>query len=149
MSGRMRARFWETKTLEEMTSAEWESLCDGCARCCVVVVELPEGEGPEPTSAACALLDLDACRCRHYADRSQRVPRCLVMTPERARSLPWLPPTCAYRLLAEGEALPEWHPLVSGDPESVERAGISMRGRLIDERHVHPEDLPSMRIRWR
>ena len=122
--------FWRRKTLEQMTVAEWESLCDGCARCCLVKLEDEETAEIAYTDVGCTLLDGASCRCRDYDDRQAKVADCVRLTPRSVRSLGWLPPTCAYRLLAEGRDLPWWHPLVSGDPETVHAAGISVRGRL-------------------
>ena len=143
----MSERFWENLALSEMNREQWEALCDGCGRCCVVKVEDDGGEF-QPTAAACKLLDLEACRCTDYAERTRWVPDCLELTPELAHTLEWLPPTCAYRRLARGQGLPEWHPLCTGDPDSVVKAGISMRGRLVSETLVHPDDLLRMRIRY-
>ncbi|MCZ0737018.1 YcgN family cysteine cluster protein [Phreatobacter sp. AB_2022a] len=127
--------FWRRKPLEEMTSAEWESLCDGCARCCLNKLEEEETGVIHFTSVACTLLDGETCRCRDYDDRQAKVPDCVRLTPEDARSLPWLPPTCAYRLVAEGHDLYWWHPLVSGAAETVHQAGISVRGRITAWEH--------------
>jgi uncharacterized cysteine cluster protein YcgN (CxxCxxCC family) len=124
------APFWTRKSLEDMTVAEWESLCDGCARCCLVKLEDEDTGMTYPTDVGCTLLDGDGCRCRSYADRQEKVPDCVKLTPQAVRRIPWLPPTCAYRLLAEGRTLYWWHPLVSGDPESVHAAGVSVRGRV-------------------
>ena len=137
-------RFWETKTLAQMTRDEWESLCDGCGRCCLVQLEGEGGAPARPTRAACRLLDVERCRCTDYENRSQRVPDCLVLSPERAAELPWIPPTCAYKRLARGQGLPEWHPLLTGDPGSVEAAGISMKGQAISETIVHEDDLEGL-----
>jgi hypothetical protein len=141
------APFWKRKTLEQMDRAEWESLCDGCGRCCVVKVEAANGR-MVPTAAACRMLDCENGGCKSYNTRTKKVADCVQLTPELARTLTWLPPTCAYRRLARGQDLPEWHPLITGDPESVHRAGISMRGRVISQTHVHADDLVRMRIRW-
>jgi uncharacterized cysteine cluster protein YcgN (CxxCxxCC family) len=122
--------FWKTKTLEAMSAAEWESLCDGCGRCCLVKLEDEDTAEIAYTDVGCRLLDGEACRCRDYQRRSERVPDCVRLTPETVRAIGWLPPTCAYRLVAEGADLPAWHPLVSGDPDSVHRAGVSVRGRV-------------------
>jgi uncharacterized cysteine cluster protein YcgN (CxxCxxCC family) len=121
--------FWRAKTLEEMSPREWESLCDGCARCCLVKLEDEDTGEVHYTDVGCALLDAGSCRCRDYRRRQAKIPDCVRLTPETVRRLSWLPPTCAYRLLAEGKDLPSWHPLVSGDPNSVHRAGVSVRGR--------------------
>ena len=126
--------YWRTKTLEEMTRAEWEALCDGCARCCLLKLEDEDTGEIAYTDIACRLLDTGTCRCTRYRQRLRLVPECVDLTPEQVRRLGWLPSTCAYRLLAEGRDLAWWHPLVSGDPETVHEAGISVRGRVVPER---------------
>lgn len=132
--------FWRERRLEELSRKEWESLCDGCARCCLLKLEDEETAEVAYTRVACRLLDSHSCRCTDYRRRLRRVPGCLRLTPESLpRAARWLPDTCAYRLLWEGRDLPEWHPLVTGDPESVHRAGISVRGRTVCETQV-PED---------
>jgi len=125
--------FWETKSLEEMTPDEWESLCDGCGRCCLVRFEDEETGEVIPTRAACRLLDLDLCRCSDYENRRDHVPDCIKLTPHNIETLPWMPLSCAYRRLHEGKDLPSWHPLVTGDPESPHLAGVSVRGQTINE----------------
>jgi uncharacterized protein len=129
-----RTPFWKTKKLEEMTRAEWESLCDGCGRCCLHKLREDNTNALSFTSVACHLLDLNTCRCRDYQHRRARVPDCVQLTAEEVRNIDWLPPSCAYRRLAEGKDLCWWHPLVSGDPDTVHTAGISVRGRVISER---------------
>lgn len=129
------APFWREKPLEAMSDAEWESLCDGCARCCLNKLEDEDSGEIYFTTVACTLLDGDTCRCRDYANRQEKVPDCVRLTPKEVRSLGWLPATCAYRLVAEGRDLYWWHPLVSGDPETVHRAGISVRGRITAWEH--------------
>ena len=125
--------FWKQKRLTEMTKREWESLCDGCGKCCLHKLEdIDDGEITY-TNVACRLLDLKTCRCTNYAKRSRIVPDCVELTAANIKTLHWMPSTCAYRLLAEGKDLPWWHPLVSGDPETVHRAGISVLGRVIPE----------------
>lgn len=131
--------FWETKSLEEMTHDEWESLCDGCARCCLQKLEDIDSGEIFYTQLVCRLLDQKACRCTEYEKRSQLVPTCITLTPEKTREIKWMPDTCAYRLLAENKPLPEWHPLISGTPASVIAAGISVKGRVISEADI-PED---------
>jgi len=127
---RQAAPFWKAKSLEEMNVAEWESLCDGCARCCLVKLEDEDTGEIHFTDIGCTLLDGKACRCLDYPRRSRRVPDCVRLTPEVVRTLSWLPVTCAYRLVSEGKDLPDWHPLVSGSSESVHDAGVSVRGRI-------------------
>lgn len=125
--------FWRRKTMAQMTPAEWESLCDGCGKCCLHKVRRKNGS-IAITSVACRLLDLQSCKCSNYPARKRLVDDCVVLTPSNVGELDWLPSTCAYRLLDEGKDLPAWHPLKSGSPETVHRAGISVRGRAISER---------------
>ena len=132
--------FWQTKTLEEMTTEEWESLCDGCGRCCLHKLRYDEDDSLGFTNVACRLLDLETCRCSRYATRRRYVPDCVSLTPAELREIDWLPPSCAYRLVAEGKKLAWWHPLVSGDPNTVHEAGVSVRGRAISERDAGPLD---------
>ena len=134
------APFWQTKTLEDMSREEWESLCDGCGRCCLHKLRYEVTEELGFTNVACRLLDLNSCQCTKYATRHRYVPDCVTLTPAEVRSIDWLPPSCAYRLLAEGKPLQWWHPLVSGTPETVHEAGISIRGRAVGERHAGPLD---------
>jgi uncharacterized cysteine cluster protein YcgN (CxxCxxCC family) len=133
--------FWKTKKLSEMTNAEWESLCDGCGRCCLVKLEDEDTGKIHFTDVACSLFDGETCRCKDYKNRAKVVSDCVKLTPQNVRELNWLPKTCAYRLIDQGRPLEWWHPLVSGDPETVAQAGISMRGRTTSENDVHPMDL--------
>jgi uncharacterized protein len=139
--------FWKQKKLKEMSSSEWESLCDGCARCCLVKLEDEDTGRIHFTSAACKLLDGDSCRCTDYANRSKKVPDCVRLTPGNVGKLSWLPHSCAYRLLAEGKDLPWWHPLVSGRAETVREAGISVAGRTRSEELFDEDELWT--LRWR
>jgi len=140
--------FWKEKTLEQMTAAEWESLCDGCARCCLIKLQDADTDEVHYTSLVCNLLDLERCRCTRYPARHQLVPDCIQFTPELAATLSWLPDTCAYRLLAEGLDLPDWHPLVSGRADSVHEAGISVRGRVIPVRMIPEQAHEDHVIDW-
>jgi len=125
--------FWRRKTLAEMTDAEWESLCDGCAKCCLEKLEDEDTGEIRHTEVACRLLNLHTCRCTDYANRKRFVPDCIKLTARTVAQYRWLPSTCAYRLLSEGKDLPWWHPLVSGDAAAVHRAGVSVRGRAVPE----------------
>ncbi|MBL6863949.1 MAG: YcgN family cysteine cluster protein [Rhodospirillales bacterium] len=125
--------FWETKKLFEMTNGEWESLCDGCAKCCLNKLEDADTGYISYTNVACHQLDIESCKCRNYSDRETYVPDCIKLTVSKLESLSWLPRTCAYRLLYEQKTLYPWHPLISGDKESVEKSGISVKGRIISE----------------
>ena len=133
--------FWKTKSLAEMSRAEWESLCDGCGRCCLNKLEDEDTGQYLYTRAACKLLDLDTCRCTDYANRHARVPDCVALTPENVGGLGWLPATCAYRLLEEGKPLPWWHPLVSGRPDTVAEAGITVAGEAYSEEGITVDEL--------
>lgn len=139
-----------------MSDAEWESLCDGCGRCCLVKLEeevSPDAQDESGrvffTDVGCRLLDGDGCRCRDYPNRSAAVPDCVRLTPAAVEEIGWLPPTCAYRLVGEGRDLYWWHPLVSGDPASVHAAGVSVRGRVAaSETDVAVEDLEQHIVSW-
>lgn len=140
--------FWRTKSLAELSAEEWEALCDGCAQCCQLKLEDEDTGRIGITGVTCRLLDVQRCRCTHYAQRHARVPDCIEFDATTAASLHWLPPTCAYRLRAEGRDLPWWHYLVSGDRNTVHTAGISVRGHAMSEAHVHPDELESRIVHW-
>ena len=130
--GALRERFWE-RPLAELDRAEWEALCDGCGKCCLHKIEDADTGEVQATNVACRLLDRTSCRCTDYKDRRAYVPDCVRLSRANIHRMTWLPSTCAYRLRAEGKALPDWHYLVSGDRESVHRAGMSVRGWTVSE----------------
>lgn len=140
--------FWQRKKLNELTPEEWESLCDGCGRCCLKKLEDEATGKIAYTDVACKLLDRERCRCRRYSTRRELVPDCVSLDAADVRTFDWLPTTCAYRKLAAGEPLEWWHPLVSGDTATVHEAGISVRGRTLPEELVPLEELATRRIRW-
>jgi uncharacterized cysteine cluster protein YcgN (CxxCxxCC family) len=131
-----------------MSPAQWESLCDGCGRCCLNKLEDEDTGEIEWTAVSCRLLDEGTCRCSDYAHRSEEVPTCIQLTPDKVRSISWLPPTCAYRLVAEGRDLYWWHPLVSGDADTVHLAGISVRGRILSETEVPFAEWERFIVTW-
>lgn len=135
--------FWERKTLDQMTKQEWESLCDGCARCCLIKLEDVDTGNVDYTDIACKLLDINTCKCKGYPDRKKIVPDCIVLDPQNIKDFKWMPSTCAYRLLAEGKSLEWWHPLLSGDPKTVHQAKISVKNRVVNEK---PDDILEDRI---
>ena len=140
--------FWKRKTLQELSREEWESLCDGCGKCCLVKLQDPDTDEISYTDVSCKFLDGATCRCSDYARRKKRVPDCVVLTPAVVADLSWMPATCAYRLVREGRDLAWWHPLVSGDPGTVHEAGISVRGRVVSETLVKDAELPDHVVDW-
>ncbi|RCW23274.1 hypothetical protein DFR48_107144 [Ciceribacter lividus] len=140
--------YWKRKTLAEMTAEEWEGLCDGCGICCLNKLEDWDTGEVAFTSVACRLLDAHSCRCKDYENRQATVPDCIRLTLDEVETISWLPPTCAYRLISEGEDLYWWHYLVSGDRETVHQAGISVRGRTVSEEVVPVEDFEDYIVDW-
>ena len=147
--GRKARPFWQTKPLAALTVDEWESLCDGCGKCCLVKLE--DEDAPDEvyfTDVACRLLDLGTCRCTDYANRSRLVPACVRLGPRRLEGLELMPPSCAYRRIAEGRGLPDWHHLVSGDRWAIHRAGRSVLGRVVSEAEVEADALEDHLVDW-
>lgn len=139
--------FWETKTLDQMSSDEWESLCDGCAKCCLHKLEDEDDGEVYYTKVVCRYMD-DQCQCTEYQRRNELVPNCVWLRPEDVAEFHWLPSTCAYRLVAEGQPLQAWHPLISGNKQSVHEAGVSIQGRALSEEYVHPDGMEEHIIHW-
>lgn len=133
--------FWKTKSLAKMTKEEWESLCDGCGLCCLNRFEDKKTGRITSTYVSCEHLDLNTCQCLIYKNRFNENPECLKLRAGNIKKLTWLPETCAYKIIAEGRNLEWWHPLISGDPETVHQAGVSVRDQAVSEAHIHPEDL--------
>lgn len=131
-----------------MSHDEWESLCDGCGRCCLNKLEDWDTGEIHWTDIGCELLDCETCRCKDYQNRFAKVPDCIQLTPEQVRTIRWLPPTCAYRLVRDGMDLYEWHPLKSGSSETVHAAGISIRGRAKEDTGYHPDDYEDHLVTW-
>ena len=140
--------WWNTKALAELNSREWEALCDGCAKCCLHKLEDEDSGEVFYTKVRCRYLDEDLCRCTDYVRRSILVPNCIALDRNNVGGLDWLPTTCAYRLRANDQPLPQWHPLVSGNTTSVHEAGISIRGRAISDEYVHPDGYDEHIISW-
>ena len=138
--------FWKKKSLEQLTSSEWESLCDGCGKCCLNKLEDEETDELVFTNVACTLFDQKNCSCKNYKKRSRFVPDCQILTPKKVRRFAWLPSTCAYRLVDEGKDLPQWHHLVCGNRYSIHKVGASVRGKVISEDNV--KDLEDHVIDW-
>lgn len=142
------APFWKTKTLEQMTGEEWESLCDGCGLCCLNKLEDWDTGEVVFTSVRCQLLDGESCRCSDYENRRATVPDCIQLDLKKVDEIGWLPPTCAYALVRDGKDLYWWHYLISGDTETVHQAGISARGRTVSETDVDVDDFEDYVVDW-
>ena len=138
----MARKFWESKTLEQLSVDEWEALCDGCGLCCLVKIEDEDSGQVFNTSVSCKQLDIETCRCKDYENRLGDVSMCIQLTLENLPQLHWLPETCAYKRLYEGKPLPSWHPLISNDINSVHEAGFSAKWFAQSEEYVHPDQLP-------
>jgi uncharacterized cysteine cluster protein YcgN (CxxCxxCC family) len=140
--------WWHEKSLEELSTPQWEALCDGCAKCCLHKLEDEASREIAYTKVRCRYLQEETCQCSDYPNRSTLVSNCIDLRPEDLDTLHWLPSTCAYRLRAQGLPLPEWHPLVSGRCDSVHAAGISIRGRAISDEYVHPDGYEEHIVHW-
>ena len=138
--------FWQTKSLAQMTRDEWESLCDGCGRCCLQKLQTDHEHLVRYTRVACRLLDVNTCRCSNYRQRNVLVPECITLDADSIDQYSWLPDTCAYRRLNENRGLADWHPLVSGRASSVHEAGISVKPYAMSETYIHPDDFPALEI---
>lgn len=141
-------QWWHEKSLAELSANEWDALCDGCAKCCLHKLEDADSGEVYYTAVHCRYLDAQTCRCTDFTHRSKLAPYCLDLRTVDLAKIDWLPVTCAYRLRAKGELLPQWHPLVSGSRESVHVAGMSVRGRTVSEDHVHPDGLEELIVHW-
>jgi uncharacterized cysteine cluster protein YcgN (CxxCxxCC family) len=144
----MSDNFWETKQLSEMTTDEWESLCDGCGRCCLNKLEDEDSDEIYYTNVSCKLLDLEKCCCTDYENRKVSMPDCMILSVDNQAALEVMPSTCAYRLLDSGKPLPEWHPLITGRQESVAEAGMSIVGKAVSEEYIHYTQFPEHLINW-
>lgn len=139
--------FWKQKKLEELTKEEWESVCDGCGKCCLFRLEGEKGEY-FTTNVICKLFNEATCQCNNYLNRQEIVPSCLVLNPALVKTLDWMPITCAYRLLAEGKDLPWWHHLVSGNRDTIHQIGVSVRGKIEHEKDIDLDDLEDHVVDW-
>lgn len=140
--------FWTTTKLADMSQSQWESLCDGCGKCCLIRLEDEDTGDIYTTDVACKLLDGASCQCRDYANRQTFVPDCVKLTPQNMGGLSWLPKTCAYRLIGEDKPLFDWHPLISGDPQTVHSAGVSVSGKTVPEARVKAKNLIKRITKW-
>ncbi len=140
--------FWKTKKLSQMSEAEWESLCDGCGKCCLIKIEWEEDNQIDYTNLRCRLLDDKTCLCKDYENRKQHVPDCVKLTPRKLGKINWLPPSCGYRLVHEGKDLPDWHHLICGDKARIHREGRSVQGRTLIETSVAVDDQEDFIVDW-
>lgn len=141
-------QFWQHKALSEMSSSEWESLCDGCGKCCLVKLEDADNGDIYHTDVGCKLLDLHSCQCSNYQRRHEFVDDCMKLSPNNIGELDWLPESCSYRMLARGQELPSWHHLISGNRDKVHSYGISLRGRAVSELDVRDDRMEDHIIHW-
>ncbi|MFN0296277.1 YcgN family cysteine cluster protein [Acinetobacter albensis] len=148
MSELLRTEFWKTYPLDELNSAEWEALCDGCGLCCLIKLEDEDSNEVAYTKVACKLLDCQTARCSDYKQRFKFVPDCIQLTPEKLATIHWLPPSCAYRRLKEGKNLPTWHYLNTGSHDSIIKARKSAAGRCISENKINEQEIEDYVVRW-
>lgn len=148
MSELLRTEFWKTYPLDELNSAEWEALCDGCGLCCLIKLEDEDSNEVAYTKVACKLLDCQTARCSDYKQRFKFVPDCIQLTLEKLATIHWLPPSCAYRRLKEGKNLPTWHYLNTGSHDSIIKARKSAAGRCISENKINEEEIEDYVVRW-
>ncbi|MDG2091349.1 MAG: YcgN family cysteine cluster protein [Gammaproteobacteria bacterium] len=141
-------KFWLNKSLEQMSPGEWESLCDGCGKCCLHKLEDEDSEEIAYTRVICRYFDESSCRCKVYSTRKALVPACVILKPTNLKDLPWMPSTCAYRLLYEGKNLPDWHPLISGDRQAIAESGNTVSGKVISEEFVHENGYDEHLVQW-
>lgn len=141
-------QFWKTTPLDQLGKDQWESLCDGCGKCCVIKLEDVDTRTVHYTDVSCKLLDCQTARCTKYNERIQHVPDCVLLTPDNLSVLSWMPESCAYRLVHENKDLPDWHPLITGKPESTRLAGHSVAARVVTEACVDEDDLPDHIKNW-
>ena len=140
--------FWQTKTLAEMSADEWESLCDGCGKCCLIRLEDDETAEIYTTDAHCKLFDNGSCRCSNYENRKAIVHDCVILKPENIAALKWMPRTCAYRRLSEGQGLPKWHHLRSGSRQTIHDAGMSVQNATVSEVGLSEDELMARITVW-
>ena len=140
--------WWEAVSLADMNDTQWESLCDGCAKCCLVKLEDYDSADIYHTNVTCQLLDTESCRCSDYAGRHKVVDDCIKLDRTNINTLSWLPKSCSYRLIADGQPLPDWHHLRSGDAEMIHSYGASLRGKVVSELEVREEDIEDYIIKW-
>ena len=140
--------FWETKKLKDMTSIEWESLCDKCGKCCVIKLEDFDTQEVHYTNVSCKLLCEKSASCKDYENRKSIVPDCIILSPDNLKDLKWMPETCAYKLLNEGKNLPYWHPLLSGNDKEIVNSGNSVKNRVTNENEIKIKNLPDYIFNW-
>ena len=140
--------YWKTKNMAEFSRQEWENLCDGCGKCCCIRLEDEEAQAIYITDVACKLFDSGACQCSDYSNRSKNVPDCVTLTPNNVDQLHWMPETCAYKLVANGKELPDYHHLVSGSRETIHEVGMSVQNAVQSETDIDDEDIPSHIVIW-